>query len=94
VSGYLLVDPDGFVADPAYDLGVVLRERGADAAVPVPMLQAECRLLAERTGLEAQAVWEWAFVERVSTGLLLLRLGDDRGRSWLDSAERLLDTLP
>jgi streptomycin 6-kinase len=93
-QGYLLVDPDGFVADPAYDLGVVLRERGADGAVPVPMLQGWCRLLAARSGLDAQAIWEWAFVERVSTGLLLLRLGDDRGSTWLGSAERLLDTLP
>ncbi|MDH2443585.1 aminoglycoside phosphotransferase family protein [Amnibacterium sp. CER49] len=93
VSGYLLIDPDGFVADPAYDLGVVLRERGADAELPVATLQGWCRLLAERSGLDAQAIWEWAFVERVSTGLLLLRLGDDRGAAWLRSAAHLLDTL-
>ncbi|MEO3821923.1 hypothetical protein [Plantactinospora sp. B24E8] len=25
-SGYVFVDPDGFLAEPAYDLGVVLRD--------------------------------------------------------------------
>jgi streptomycin 6-kinase len=41
--GYVFVDPDGFLADPAYDLGVILRDwcdeiLGADDAMVVARL--------------------------------------------------------
>lgn len=94
-SGYVLVDPDGFLADPAYDLGVVLREWGPEllsgsADDAVAKARGYCRLLASRSGLDATAIWQWGFVERVSSGLYLSELGAyESGRQYLDSAERL-----
>ena len=95
-TGYVFVDPDGFVADRAYDLGVVLRDwsstlLGSDART---VAETYCTLLAEHTGVDAQRIWEWAFLERVSTGLYVLDVvgAPDRvARPFLDSAERLLD---
>ena len=70
-DGWKLVDPDGLRAEPEYDLGVLLRE---DPDTP-EALHARCTWLAERTGLDATAIWEWGVVERVSTGLLLAAVG-------------------
>ena len=33
------------------------------------------RQAAQRTGLDAEAIWEWGVIERVSTGLLGTRVG-------------------
>jgi streptomycin 6-kinase len=48
--------------------------------------------LAERCGVDARAVWEWGFVERVSTGLTCVRDLDDRdaGLAFLEVARRCL----
>jgi streptomycin 6-kinase len=49
-----------------------------------------CRLVAGRTGLDAAAIEEWAFLERVSTGLFVLPLGlTEVARTFLDSATAL-----
>ena len=95
-SGYVFVDPDGFVADRAYDLGVAMRNwsrllGGADAR---PIAEGLCAVLAERSGVDATRIWEWAFLERVSTGLYLLDVvesAETMWRSYLESAERLVD---
>ncbi|WP_197429744.1 aminoglycoside phosphotransferase family protein [Auraticoccus cholistanensis] len=88
---YRLIDPDGFLADPAYDLGVVLRDWTDLGGRPRERLEGACARLAEAAGLPAQAVWEWAFLERVSTALHLLDLGAETlGRRLLDSASALL----
>jgi streptomycin 6-kinase len=67
-GGFKLVDPDGLLAEPEYDLGIVMRED------PVQLLRGDpqdrARWLATRTGLDPTAIWEWGVVERVSTGLL------------------------
>jgi streptomycin 6-kinase len=48
--------------------------------------------LAERTGLDEEAIWEWGVVERVSTGLLGTRVGmQPIARQMLDAAERITD---
>ena len=45
----------------------------------------------DRTGLDPDRVWAWAFLERVSTGLYVWGFGADRvGRPFLDSAAALL----
>jgi streptomycin 6-kinase len=95
-TGYVFVDPDGFVADRAYDLGVVLRDWSSTLRGPEARTVAEryCTVLAERTGVDAQRIWEWGFLERVSTGLYMLDVvrGPDRvARPYLESAERLVD---
>jgi streptomycin 6-kinase len=92
-SGFVFVDPDGFLADPTYDLGVVLRDWCPQLlAGDAPALaQRYCRLLAAETGLDETAIWEWGFLERVSTGLYVLNLGaTDLARPFLESAERLV----
>lgn len=49
-----------------------------------------CRLLAARSGIDETAIWEWGFLERVSTGLYLLQFGaHDLSRRYLESAERV-----
>ena len=95
-TGHVFVDPDGFVADRAYDLGVVLRDWSSTLLGPDARDVAEgyCAVLAGHTGVDAQRIWEWGFVERVSTGLYLLDVirGPARvARPYLDSAERLVD---
>ena len=92
-TGWAFVDPDGLVGDPAYDVGVVLRDwtgrlRGGD---PRRVLRGYTERLAARTGVDPDAAWEWALLERVSTGLYVLGLGSRRlGLAFLDSAVALV----
>lgn len=98
-SGYVFVDPDGFLAEPAYDLGVVLRDwcpqlRAAEAKHAngaVTLARRYCALLAEHSGVDETAIWEWGFLERVSTGMYVLAFGaEDFARPFLETAELLL----
>ena len=87
-AGWVFVDPDGFVGDPAYDRGVAVRDWCAElraAADPRTLLRAYCRVL----GGDPDATWDWGFLERVSTGLYVASLGGDGGPH-LESAARLL----
>jgi len=72
-AGFRLVDPDGLLAEPEYDLGVLMREDPLELLGGDPRLRA--RWLARRCGLDATAIWEWGVAERVSTGLLGTRVG-------------------
>jgi streptomycin 6-kinase len=91
-SGFVFVDPDGFVAPKAYDLGVVVRDwclqlSGGDARATA---RGYCARAAARTGVAAQVVWESGFLERVSSGLYARSLGLARiGDPFLATAERL-----
>jgi streptomycin 6-kinase len=69
-DGFKLVDPDGYVAEPECDLGVLLRE---DPAEGDP--RDRCAWLAERTGADPRAIWEWGLLDRVATGLTLTVAG-------------------
>jgi streptomycin 6-kinase len=69
-GGFKLVDPDGLLAEAEYDLGIIMRQDPLDGDLPE-----RARRLADRTGLDANAIWEWGVVERVSTGLLGTRVG-------------------
>lgn len=87
-DGWALVDPDGLLAEPEYDLGVLMREDPEDMLDGDPYARA--RWLAARTGLDPVAIWEWGVVERVSTGLLAGRIGlQPVGRQMLAVADRL-----
>lgn len=91
-SGYVFVDPDGFVGDPAYDLGVALRDWSAEllAGDAVALLRRWCLLVARRSALDTTAIEEWALLERISTGMFALSLGLDAvGRPLLHPAELL-----
>lgn len=91
-SGFVFVDPDGFLADPAYDLGVVLRDWSPQllAGDTVTLAHGYCRLLAAETGVDETAIWEWGFLERVSSGLYTMQFASpDLYQPFFDTAERL-----
>jgi streptomycin 6-kinase len=71
-GSFKLVDPDGLLAEPEYDLGIIMREDPVDLLAGDPRERA--RWLAARTGLDATAIWEWGVIERVSTGLLCVQI--------------------
>jgi streptomycin 6-kinase len=72
-DGFALVDPDGLLADPEYDLGILMREDPVELMQEGPRQRADW--LAARTRLDPTAIWEWGVVERVSTGLLATSVG-------------------
>ncbi|HVK35299.1 MAG TPA: aminoglycoside phosphotransferase family protein [Microlunatus sp.] len=92
-TGFCFVDPDGFVADRAYDLGVTMRDFSAEVlGEGRPLAESHAQLLADHTGVDVTRIWRWAFLERVSTGLYVLGFGSEAvGRPFLASAELLLD---
>lgn len=92
-GGHVLVDPGSFAGDPAYDLGVVLREwTGRVLEQGRPLLESWCDRVAERSGVDRERIWRWAYLERVATGLYVLDFGArDLGQRLLSSAARLLD---
>lgn len=88
---FKFVDPEGVKSEPAHDLGVPMREYNE------PLLSGDTsRLVRERAqelatwcDADPEAVWQWGFVERVSTGLLNLRdFDDDVGAVFLEVAAR------
>ncbi|WP_395674676.1 aminoglycoside phosphotransferase family protein [Inquilinus sp.] len=94
---FKFVDPEGLFIERAYDLGISLREWGADllAGDAVALGQARCLGLARRTGVAPGAIWQWGFIERVSTGLVLLQLGlRAPGREFLQVADLWAATDP
>lgn len=87
-SGYALVDPDGYAAEPECELGVLMREDVAELMAGDPWDRA--RLLAARTGTDATAIWEWGVLERVVNGLLCLLDGlTEHGVASLAAADRI-----
>lgn len=91
--GFAFVDPDGFLEQREYDLGVTLRDwsRRLLHEPAEPLLRGFAQVLAAVTGADEESMWEWGFLERVSTGLYVLDIGAERvARSFLDSAERLV----
>jgi streptomycin 6-kinase len=86
-DGWKLVDPDGLVAEPECDLGVLMREDPVELMAGDPWERA--RWLAGRTGTDPVAIWEWGVVERLATGLLLDRLGLPVGTDMLAAAAEL-----
>ena len=94
-TGFKLVDPDGLIAEPEYDLGIVLREDADVLLAAESVVEASwqrAHWLAARCGLDPVATWEWGVVERVSTGLLGTQLGlQPFGRDMLAVADALAE---
>jgi streptomycin 6-kinase len=80
-------------AERACDLAVPMREWNADllAGDTVTMAQERCALLSRLTGVDPVAIWEWGFLERLSTGLFASQLGYSGAAAFLEVAERLTD---
>ncbi len=76
---FKFIDPDGIFLEPEYDLSACMRAWGAELlagdAVALGLRRAE--LLASLTNTNPIATWEWGFIERVSTGLMLKLLKED-----------------
>jgi streptomycin 6-kinase len=90
-TGFKLVDPDGLIGDAEYDLGVILREDPDEPLASDPM--ATAHWMAERHDLDATAIWEWAVIERVSTGLVATEIDlQPVGHQLLALADRLAVT--
>lgn len=93
MEGHVLIDPEAFLADPAYDLGVLVRDWTGvltAAADPGTEVSGWCRMLAAETGVDEQSVWEWGYIERVTSALHLMGIGlGDRRRPFLEVAARL-----
>jgi streptomycin 6-kinase len=86
---FRFIDPDGLVAERAYDLAIPMREWSSELLEgdPARLGRQRSRLLGRLTGVDPQTIWEWGFVERVSTGLLCIQVGaEDVGRQMLEVA--------
>lgn len=87
-GGFKFVDPDGLYYDPAHDLGVLMRE-WVDEYKPDPMglAQERCRFLHEQTAVPQRDIWDWGYLQTVSTGLVLIEIGrQEYGRAMLELA--------
>jgi streptomycin 6-kinase len=70
-GSYKLVDPAGWRAEPACDLGTIVRcnpDLGDD-------LRARTRTAGRRTGVAATAIWEWGTAHRVVSGVYACSIG-------------------
>lgn len=77
---FKFIDPDSLFIERAYDLAIPMREWGEEllAGDPLELGRHRCELLARLTGVDPKPIWQWGFIERVSTGLLLHQLGKPR----------------
>ena len=88
---YKFVDPDGLFAEPACDLAVPMRGLSeALLAGDVHELgMGRCHELSHLTGVDPSAIWQWGFMERVSTGLVLIQIGiKEEGQMMLNVADQ------
>lgn len=87
-GGFQLIDPDGLRAEPAYDLGVLMREDPVELRTDDPF--ASARWLGERCRIDPIAIWESGTVKRVSTGLVCTSIDlQPIGKNMLDTAEHI-----
>jgi streptomycin 6-kinase len=89
-GGFKLVDPDALFGEPAYDLAIPMRGWSAEllAGDPLALGRARCARLAALSGLDPDPIWQWGVIERVSTGLFLMKLNADaEGREMLQVSE-------
>jgi len=90
---FKFVDPEGLRSERAHDLSVPMREYNQPLLIgDTPRLVRErAELLASWCGIDPQPVWQWGFIERVSTGLANLRdFEGDEGLDFLEVAARCL----
>lgn len=90
---YKFVDVEGLCSERAHDLGVAMREYNEPLVRgDTPRLVRErAAMLADRCDVDPQSVWEWGFIERVSTGLASMHdFDNDNGVMFLEVARRCL----
>lgn len=88
-EGFKLIDPDGIFYEKAYDLGVLMRE-WVDEYEQEPLKKGKerCWYLHTLTGVSEKAIWEWGYLQTISTAFVLLQIGQaETGRKMLSVAE-------
>jgi streptomycin 6-kinase len=90
---FKLVDPEGLVSEPAHDLAVPMRELNREllAGDALRLGRKRATFLGRLTGVDENAIWQWGFVERVSSGLYTMQHGHDGGADFLEVADRWAD---
>jgi len=96
--GFKLVDPEGLVSEPAHDLAIPLRAFDPEGRSGQSLRDRGlelCSVLSDSTGVDPRPIWEWAFVERVTSGLFLHRLGHtEQATQLLGVANELVGATP
>ena len=90
LHAFRFVDPDGMHAERACDLAVPMRDWSEEllAGDALALGRARCALISELTGVPFAPIWQWGFMERMSTGLYVLQLGwRDMGLAMLRVAD-------
>lgn len=92
-DGFKLIDPDGIFYEKAYDLGVLMREWNEEyEEKPLKSGKERCSYLHTLTGVSEKAIWEWGYLQTVSTAFVLLQIGQaEFGKKMLRIAERWAD---
>ena len=76
---FKLIDPDGILCEPAYDLGVLMREWIDELLEdPIGLGRKRCEYISRLTDVSPRAIWEWGFIQCVATGLLLAKVGQEQ----------------
>ncbi|MXY52792.1 MAG: phosphotransferase [Gammaproteobacteria bacterium] len=86
------IDPDGLIAEKACDLAPIMRDWSEEllAGNTEALTRARCDLLAELTDVPTRPIWQWGYMERVSTGLVMLAIGQrEEARQTLAVADGL-----
>lgn len=88
-DGFKLIDPDGIIYEKAYDLGVLMREWIEEYELePLKKGKERCRYLCRLTGVPEKGIWEWGYLQTVSTAFVLLQIGqEETGQKMLRVAE-------
>ncbi len=90
---FKFVDPEGLRSEREHDLSVPMREYNQPllAGDTARLVRERAELLAAWCEVDAESVWQWGFIERVSTGLANVRdfVGDE-GLAFLEVASRCL----
>src|SRR5262249_28590520 len=86
---FKLIDPEGLISEPAHDLAIPMRELNEEllAGDTAALGHARARRLSNLTGVEVEPIWQWGFIERVSTGLFLMQLDSSSGHDFLAIAD-------
>jgi streptomycin 6-kinase len=73
---FKLIDPDGALAEPAFDLAIPMREWGPTIPPGDLMTLGErrCAMLAAASGVDPAPIWEWSLIQLVSNALLLKQI--------------------
>jgi streptomycin 6-kinase len=92
-GSYRFIDPVGLFAERACDLGCLLcRSATPLSCDTVRVVSEQCNLLATLCEVDELAIWQWGFIRRVLTGLVLPTIGMvSEAQKTLEVADRLVN---